>query len=87
MYPISSTGPYYAVLIGGGALDTKGGPKINAHGQVLDTENKPIPGLYGAGNCIASPSGQGYFSAGATIGYAIAYGGIAAKHAAAQKVR
>ncbi|MEQ1575995.1 MAG: FAD-binding protein, partial [Vicinamibacterales bacterium] len=87
MYPISPTGPYYAVLIGGGTLDTKGGPKINAHGQVLDTENKPIPGLYGAGNCIASPSGQGYFSAGATLGYAIAYGGIAAKHAIAQKVR
>jgi 3-oxosteroid 1-dehydrogenase len=87
MYPISSTGPYYAVLIGGGALDTKGGPKINAKAQVLDTNNKPIPGLYGAGNCIASPAGQGYFSAGATIGHAIAYGGIAGRHAAAQQVR
>jgi predicted oxidoreductase len=87
MYPISSSGPYYAVLIGGGTLDTKGGPRVNAQAQVLDAQNKPIPGLYGAGNCIAAPAGQGYFSGGATLGSAMTYGGIAAKHAVAQKVR
>jgi succinate dehydrogenase/fumarate reductase flavoprotein subunit len=87
MAPLSPTGPYYAVLIGGGALDTNGGPKINANAQVLGAENKPIPGLYGAGNCIGSPAGQGYYSAGATIGHAITFGGIAARHAASQKVR
>ena len=54
MYPIASTGPYYAVLIAGGTLDTKGGPKINTHGQVLDTQGQAIPGLYGAGNCRVS---------------------------------
>src|SRR5262249_47680943 len=71
MRPISDAGPYYAVLIGGGTLDTKGGPKINAKSEVLDVDEKPIPGLYGAGNCIASPAGQAYWAAGGTIGTGI----------------
>ena len=29
---------------------TFGGPMINTDGQVLDTENQPIPGLFAAGN-------------------------------------
>jgi hypothetical protein len=49
MYPISSSGPYYAALMTGGNLDTKGGPVTNTKGQVLDHMGKPIPGLYGAG--------------------------------------
>jgi len=47
------------VIIGAGTLDTKGGRKINASAQVLDTDDRPIAGLYGAGNCIGSPAGQG----------------------------
>ena len=36
MYPISDSGPYYAALLTGGKLDTKGGPVTNPDGQVLD---------------------------------------------------
>jgi hypothetical protein len=87
MYPIASTGPYYAVLIGGGTLDTKGGPKINVHGRILDTQGDVIPGLYGAGNCIASPAGAGYWSRGGTIGPAMTFGALAGKHAAKELVK
>jgi 3-oxosteroid 1-dehydrogenase len=66
MYPISASGPYYAALVTGGTLDTKGGPKTNTNGQILDDTDQPIPGLYGVGNCVASASGPAYWAGGAT---------------------
>jgi 3-oxosteroid 1-dehydrogenase len=83
MYPIRQTGPYYAVMSDGDTLDTKGGPKINGAAQVLNLEYKPIPGLYGAGNCIASPARQVYWAGGSTLSPALTFGAIAGKHAAA----
>lgn len=87
MYPIRSTGPYYAVMTGAGTLDTKGGPKINASAQVLNADDQPIAGLYGAGNCIAAPAGQGYWAGGATLGPALTFGALAGKHAAASVLK
>jgi hypothetical protein len=81
MAPLSPEGPYYCVILGAGALDTKGGPVIDEHGRVLSVGGDPIPGLYGAGNCIASPAGQAYWGPGGTIGPAIVFGAIAAEHA------
>lgn len=81
LWPISTSGPYYAALVGGGTLDTKGGPKTNTHGQILDIHDKPIPGLYGVGNCVASASGGAYWAGGSTLGPMIAFAYRAANKA------
>ena len=87
MYPLSDNGPYHAIIVGAGMLDTNGGPIINARAQVLDTHGRPIPGLYGAGNCVASPVGQGYWGAGSTLGPALTFGTLAGRNAAAESLK
>lgn len=86
MHPMSTTGPYYAVLLGAGTLDTCGGPITAIDGRVLRPDGTPIPGLFGAGNCIASPAGRGYWGAGGTIGPALVFGFLAGKSAANEPV-
>jgi 3-oxosteroid 1-dehydrogenase len=81
MYPISGKGPYYAALMTGGNLDTKGGPATNPDGQVLDSLGAVIPGLYGVGNCVASASGRGYWAGGGTLGPFMAFADLAANAA------
>jgi succinate dehydrogenase/fumarate reductase flavoprotein subunit len=81
MAPLADSGPYHCVILGAGALDTKGGPITDEHARVLSVDGHPIPGLYGAGNCIASPAGQAYWGPGGTIGPAVVFGAIAAEHA------
>jgi hypothetical protein len=87
MHPMSTTGPYFAALVTGGTLDTKGGPKTDSEGRVLDDADEPVRGLYGIGNCVASASGNAYWAGGATLGPIIAFAHRAASAAHAEPAR
>ena len=64
-------------------MGTKGGPRVDGHGRVLHVRDRPIPGLYGAGNVIASPAGPAYYGGGTSIGMGLVWGHFAGAHAAA----
>lgn len=78
-------GPFYAVKVVPGSLGTFAGLHVNAHAQVLDTQNQPIAGLYAGGNDMNSMMGGTYPSGGITLGPAMTFGYLAAHHAASRK--
>lgn len=78
-------GPYYALRVRIGDLGTKGGLVYNADAQVLRADGSPIPGLYAAGNTSAAVMGNDYAGAGATIGPAMVFGYVGARHAAGER--
>lgn len=78
-------GPYYALRVRIGDLGTKGGLVYNADAQVLRADGSPIPGLYATGNTSAAVMGNDYAGAGATIGPAMVFGYIGARHAAGER--
>jgi hypothetical protein len=86
LYPLAEHGPYFALILAAGTYGTRGGPEIDRDARVLRPDGSPIRGLYGAGNCIASPAGGGYFGGGSQLGPGIVFGAIAGEHAAAQPV-
>jgi 3-oxosteroid 1-dehydrogenase len=75
-------GPFYAVPIDVGTLGTKGGPRTDGNAQVRHIAGGMIPGLYAAGNAMASTMGMIYGGAGGTIGPAVVWGTRAGHHAA-----
>ena len=76
------TGPFYAVKVVPGDLGTFAGLRGDAHARVLDALGTPIPGLYAAGNDLASIMGGNYPGGGITLGPAMTFGFVAAHHIA-----
>lgn len=74
--------PYYAVRIQAGDLGTKGGLRCDANARVLREDGGVVHRLYATGNTMAAVMGHDYAGAGATIGPAMVFGYIAARHAA-----
>lgn len=72
------TGPYYAVLVTPGVMDTLGGLDTDTTGRVLNTEGKPIKGLYAAGEVMGNTQGA-YYSVG--LGEAVVFGRLSARNA------
>ncbi|GAA3204368.1 FAD-dependent oxidoreductase [Actinocorallia longicatena] len=76
------TPPFYGAEVAISALGTKGGPRTDTDGRVLDVDGDVIGGLYAAGNVMASPSGMVYGGAGATLAVAGVWGLRAGRAAA-----
>ena len=78
-------GPFYALKTGSGATwaPSPACAAISTPG-LLDGAGVPIPGLYAAGNDLASIMGGNYPGGGITLGPAMTFGYIAAHHMAGQ---
>ena len=76
-------GPFYAIRTTIGDLGTFAGIRTDEHARVLDADNRPIAGLYAAGNDSVSIMGGNYPGGGITLGPAMTFGFIAAEHLAA----
>jgi len=77
------TPPYYAIRTRSGFHGTIGGIKINEHMELIDNQDKPIPGLYAAGIDTGGWESETYcvVLAGSTFGFAINSGRIAGENA------
>jgi 3-oxosteroid 1-dehydrogenase len=73
--------PFYALPVNAGDIGTNGGLATDAWARVVDDAGRPIEGLYAIGNSAASVTGRSYPGAGSTIGPAMTFGYIAARHA------
>lgn len=83
LYPLGDP-PYYAFRIVLGDLGTSGGLRTDEYARVLRPDDTVVRGLYAVGNTAAPVMGRSYAGAGATIGPAMTFGFVAAKHLAAQ---
>ncbi|MCB2048025.1 MAG: FAD-dependent oxidoreductase [Novosphingobium sp.] len=75
-------GPFYAVDVVPGDVDTYGGVMTDCEARVLKKDGSPFGNLYACGITTASPMGDVYPGAGASIGPSMTFGWIAARHAA-----
>ena len=86
LYPLGDP-PYYAFRIVLGDLGTSGGLLTDEYARVLRPDGSVVPGLYAVGNTSAAVMGRSYAGAGATIGPAMTFGFVAAKHCVARAAK
>lgn len=77
--------PFYAIELRPGVIGTATGLRTDARSQVLTSSGAPVPGLYAAGNDMASIMGGTYPGPGITLGPAMVFGYIAATSLAEQE--
>ncbi len=75
-------GPFYAVKIVPGSLGTFAGLKTDAQANVLDTQGRPIAGLFAVGADMASVMGGTYPAGGINLGPAMTFGYLVGRNAA-----
>ena len=73
--------PFIAHKVTGGITYTFGGPKIDARAQVVDTEDRPIPGLFAAGEIVGGILFHNSLRAAGLMHGAV-FGKLAGAHAA-----
>ena len=76
------TPPFHAVELVASDLGTAAGLRTDGHARVLDADGVPVRGLYAAGGDMRSIMCGRYPGPGITLGPAIAFGFLAAMHAA-----
>jgi succinate dehydrogenase/fumarate reductase flavoprotein subunit len=79
------TPPFYAVKVLAGEIGTYDGIRTDRYGRALNARREAIQGLYAAGNDMASIMGGAYPGPGITLGPAMTFGWIAARHLARAK--
>lgn len=79
-----ATPPFYGVRIRAAVVCWTGtGLRIDTEARVLDQADRPIPGLFAAGETTGGMFGPCYAGGGASIGNAVVFGRIAGRNAAA----
>lgn len=79
-----ATPPLHATRVYAGLSGTSGGPATDGSGRVLRPDGTPVPGLWAAGNAMASFLGDGCPGSGSTLGPALVFGTLAGQDAAAR---
>jgi succinate dehydrogenase/fumarate reductase flavoprotein subunit len=74
--------PFYAVKVYPGDIGASAGLVTNEHAQVTRQDGSPVPGLYACGNDMDSVMAGIYPGPGITLGPAMTFGYVAARHAA-----
>ena len=80
------TAPFYALKFVPGDIGAATGFVTDEHARILDEFDQPIPGLYAVGNDMHSIMGGVYPAPGITLGPALVFGYIAARHAAQRNI-
>jgi len=75
--------PFFAVAVRPADLGMAAGLVTDGDARVLDADGRTIPGLYACGNDMQSVMNGAYPGPGITLGPALVFGVIAARHAAA----
>ncbi|MDE3203249.1 MAG: FAD-dependent oxidoreductase [Acidobacteriota bacterium] len=72
-------GPYWAWQVNPADLGTKGGVRCDPHGRALRPDGSVLPGLYAAGNTMASWTNHCYPGPGSPIGSCVVFAALAVR--------